>query len=121
MRPRLLEEITKLWAAELSIQAPALFFAEVKRSANTFHVHFLNYPKTVRAWRAIEIRGKACGRAVCTLRPAKTACRHRSPQKPPARTSALEVPAFREYALLRPIVYRIGKRRPAASTATPWA
>jgi len=120
---RLLEEINKLWQPELSIQAPATVFAEVKRSANTFHVHFLNYAKEPVAQGArIEIRGKHAARAVCTFA-APLENRLSSPVAAKASgedVDTFELPAFREYALLRidcPTASESG--RPAASTATP--
>ncbi len=101
---RLLEEINKLWQPELSIQAPATVFAEVKRSANTFHVHLLNYAKEPVAQGArIEIRGKQVARAACTF----SAPLEKRPEAPVsviasgADAGTFELPAFREYALLR--------------------
>ena len=120
---RLLEEINKLWQPELSIQAPATVFAEVKRSANTFHVHLLNYAKEPVAQGArIGIRGKHAARAVCTF---AAPLENRLSSPVAAKTSGedvgtFELPAFREYALLRidcPAASESG--RPAASTATP--
>ena len=102
----LLADLAKVWQPELSIQAPATVFAEVKRAANTFHVHLVNYAKEPVAQGArIEIKGKQAqaARAGCTF----AAPLEKRPAAPIAAkvsgadVGTFELPAFREYALIR--------------------
>ena len=101
---RLLEDINTLWQPEIGIQAPATVLAEVKRSANTFYVHLVNYAKDpVEQGARIEIKRKRANRAGCTF----AAPLENGPSSPVAAKASgedadtFELPAFREYGWVR--------------------
>ena len=109
---RLLADLAKLWVPDVRVDAPATVFTEMKRDADFLYIHLLNYAREPVAQPVrLTLIGKkdAWGAAAFAVPLENRAWTPLASAASPADVLTFELPAFRDYLLVKIAVPGAGR------------